>query len=407
MVRQVHESAEYVSCPVVIQAGISHKILERQQKMKKVLIVTRNFPPLWGGMEQLNLHLVEEISRRCVTRLIAPEGAEKFVPAETLLAQIPVKPLSRFLAQAAWHALREARAFRPDVIFAGSGLMAPMVLAAARICGARAVAYTHGLDLTVPHPVYRAIWKPALRRLDAIIVNSQASLKLAKSIGITPDRVTIIHPGVSLPEPDPDARLRFRRAHDLGGGGPILLSVGRLTTRKGLREFVVEALPQIATGYPDLRLVVVGDAPSDSLYAGVQSIESITDAARAAGVAHCLRFLGKRFGTELSDAYAGADLHVFPVRAIPNDPEGFGMVAVEAAAHGLPTVAYATGGVVDAVREGVSGYLAPAGDARAFAELVCHALEQKLPETAIRHFAEQFAWPRFGEKIQTFLETLH
>jgi phosphatidylinositol alpha-1,6-mannosyltransferase len=384
---------------------IMHESCATEKEMKKILIVTRNFPPLWGGMEQLNLHLVEEISSRCVTRLIAPRGAEKFVSSEILPAQIPVKPLSHFLVQAAWHALREARIFKPDVILAGSGLMAPMVLAAARICGARAVAYTHGLDLAVPHPVYRAIWMPALRRLDAVIVNSQASLDLAKSIGIVPDRITIIHPGVSLPKTDPDARLRFRRVHDLGEG-PILLSVGRLTTRKGLKEFVVEALPQIVARYPDLRLIVVGDAPNDSLYAGIQSIDSITDAARSAGVAHCLRFLGKRFGTELSDAYAGADLHIFPVRSIPNDPEGFGMVAVEAAAHGLPTVAYATGGVVDAVRDGVSGYLAPAGDAQAFAGLICRALEQTLPKTEIRRFAEQFAWPRFGEKVQTFLETL-
>ncbi|MDR2165288.1 MAG: glycosyltransferase family 4 protein [Zoogloeaceae bacterium] len=373
--------------------------------MKKVLIVSRNFPPLLGGMEQLNLHLAEEISRRCVTRLIAPEGAEKYIPDEIRLTRIPAKPLSRFLVKAAWCALREARAFRPDVILAGSGLMAPMVLAAARICDARAVAYAHGLDLTVPHPVYRAIWRPALRRLDAVIVNSRATSGLAEAIGIVPDRVTIIHPGVSLPEPDPDARLRFRRTHDLGDG-PILLSVGRLAARKGLREFVAEVLPLVVARYPDLRLVVIGDAPSDALYAATQSVDSIIAAAQAAGVERCLRFLGRRFGTEFSDAYAGADLYVFPVRAIPNDPEGFGMVAVEAAAHGLPTVAYATGGVVDAVREGVSGYLAPAGDAQAFAGLVCRALEQTLPKTGIRRFAEQFAWPRFGEKIQAFLETL-
>ena len=46
----------------------------------------------------------------------------------------------------------------------------------------------------------------------------------------------------------------------------------------------------------------------------------------------------------LSDAYFAADVMVFPVLDLPGDVEGFGMVAVEAAAHGLPTVAFAVGG---------------------------------------------------------------
>jgi phosphatidylinositol alpha-1,6-mannosyltransferase len=140
------------------------------------------------------------------------------------------------------------------------------------------------------------------------------------------------------------------------------------------------------------------------LYARIQSVDSILAAAKNAGVEKNLRFLGKRFGTELADAYAGADLHVFPVRQIPNDPEGFGMVAVEAAASGLATVAYATGGVVDAVRDGVSGALVPPGDARAFADAVVSLLRHPLPDSPIRDFAAGFGWKLFGEKVRAFLE---
>ncbi|MDR1888724.1 MAG: glycosyltransferase family 4 protein [Zoogloeaceae bacterium] len=367
--------------------------------MKKIIIVTRNFPPLWGGMERLNLHLVEEISRRHEVCLLAPEGAAEHVShINARLVQVPGKPLSKFLLKSAWRALQKARAWKPDIILAGSGLTAPAALIAARACGARAIAYTHGLDLAVSHPVYRAFWRPTLRRLDGVIANSQATAKLAETIGIAPERIAIVHPGVDLPVPDPDARARFRQAHQLGDG-PLMLSVGRLTSRKGLREFVSDVLPLIVTRFPGAQLVVIGDAPSDSLYAHVQSPRSIEAAAKIHGVENNLRFLGKRFGNELSDAYAGADLHVFPVRHLPDDPEGFGMVAVEAAAHGLATVAYATGGVVDAVGEGESGCLVPSGDARAFADKVIALLEQGLPQTRVRQFAEQFAWPLFGEKI--------
>jgi phosphatidylinositol alpha-1,6-mannosyltransferase len=366
--------------------------------MKRILIVSRNHPPLWGGMERLNLHLVEEIAARAEVRLIAPEGATEHAPPKVAVVPVPLHPLSRFLLVAGWRTLQAARAWRPRLILAGSGLMAPAALVAARTCGARAAAYVHGLDLTVPHPIYRMFWRPALRHLDTVVANSRATAGLAESIGIAAERIGIVHPGVSLPEPDPAARQRFRDRHGLGDA-PVLLSVGRLTTRKGLREFVGEVLPLIAASHPNAQWVVIGEVATNALHAKAQTWESIVEAAEAAGVAGRLHFLGQRSGQELSDAYMGADVHVFPVRQLPGDPEGFGMVAVEAAAAGLATVAYATGGVVDAVSEGESGRLVEPGNAKQFAEAVCALLQNPLPRDRIRRFAEPFAWPRFGEKL--------
>lgn len=367
--------------------------------MKRVLIVTRNFPPLWGGMERLNLHLVGELCRHCEVRLVAPQGADEHVPDRALVDLAPIRPLPRFLLSAAWRGVRQAFAWRPDVIMAGSGLTAPLALVAARLSGARAVAYVHGLDLVVPHPVYRALWLPSLRRLDGVIANSHATADLADGIGIDRKRISIVHPGVTLVKPDREAGARFRGVHKLGSG-PLLLSVGRLTVRKGLMEFVAEVLPHIVKRHPDARLVVIGDAPTDSLYAEVQTQEQIQAAADKAGVGHCLCFLGKRFGSELSDAYFAADVHVFPVRQLPNDPEGFGMVAVEAAAHGLQTAAYSSGGVVDAVADGVSGRLVASGHPDEFAQAVLALLAEPIPAEMIRGFAEGFSWEHFGERIK-------
>jgi len=151
-------------------------------------------------------------------------------------------------------------------------------------------------------------------------------------------------------------------------------------------------------------LVIVGDAPRQALYAQVQTPESILAAAREAGVAQHVRLLGRIDEQALHDAYFGADLHVFPVRDLPGDPEGFGMVAVEAAAHGLPTVAYATGGVVDAVREGQSGRLIPPGDAAGFAQAVLAMLASPLAPEGCRTFAQGFAWDEFGHKLMGELQ---
>jgi phosphatidylinositol alpha-1,6-mannosyltransferase len=144
-------------------------------------------------------------------------------------------------------------------------------------------------------------------------------------------------------------------------------------------------------------LLVVGDAPIQALHAATQTHESIQAAAQAMGVAGNIRFLGKVSDEELFALYRAADVHVFPVREIPGDPEGFGMVAVEAAAYGVPTVAFATGGVADAVADGQSGRLIPTGDYAAFAEAVAMTLTQRgtMCESCIG-FAGRFAWPKFG-----------
>jgi phosphatidylinositol alpha-1,6-mannosyltransferase len=237
--------------------------------------------------------------------------------------------------------------------------------------------------------------------MDCVIANSRATAKLAEQMKIDPVRISIVNPGVSLPAHPLEMRDITRlRAEQNWGARPILLSVGRLTKRKGLREFVAEVLPKIAAYRPNVLLVVVGDAPTNSLLAESQTSESIREAARAAGVIENLEFLGVITDRDrLAGIYQAADVHVFPVRHIPNDPEGFGMVALEAAAYGVPTVSYATGGVIDAVAEGVSGYLLEPGENDAFAASVLRLLDNPLPKDGIRAFAEKFAWAHFGNRL--------
>lgn len=366
--------------------------------MKRLLLVTRNFPPLWGGMERLNWYMAAELAQKFKVCVIAPRGSSEHAPDNADVLEVPGKPISRFLVAATHRTWSKAAAWRPDWVLAGSGLTAPIAHIAARRCGARSAVYLHGLDVTVPHPVYRLLWRPFLRRMDRVVANSTATQMLSQGIGIKASKTVVVHPGVSIPDTDALARARFRQQYSLGDR-PVLLSVGRVTVRKGLREFVGEVLPSVIRHRPESILVVVGDAPTDSLYAKGQSPQSILDTAKQQGIGENILFLGKKFGQELSDAYAGSDLHVFPVQDIPNDPEGFGMVAIEAAAHGLPTIAYATGGVVDAVADGVSGRLIPSKHTDGFAAAILELLNQSLDETSIRGFARQFAWDNFGLEL--------
>ncbi|OIQ86777.1 GDP-mannose-dependent alpha-(1-6)-phosphatidylinositol monomannoside mannosyltransferase [mine drainage metagenome] len=367
--------------------------------MPKVLVVTRNYPPLLGGMERLNWHLVNELGRYCELRLIAPQGAARHAPDGIVVDEVPLSPLPRFVAVAAVRTWFAARAWRPDWILAGSGLTAPLAWLAARGCGARAASYVHGLDLCVQHPAYRLLWRRALHRMDRVIANSHATARLAEAVGIASARLSIVHPGTELPAHDAAAGARFRQANGIDPNSALLLAVGRLTERKGLRQFVVEVLPRIVHKRPNVVLAVVGEAPRHALSAHAQTPESIVSAAASAGVAANLRMLGKLDEARLHDAYFAADVHVFPTRELAGDLEGFGMVALEAAAHGLWSVAYAAGGVVDAVGQGASGDLIQPGDGSHFAAAVLAALERRSAGQGPRTFAEGFAWKRFGDAV--------
>ncbi|TCT24699.1 glycosyltransferase family 4 protein [Thermomonas haemolytica] len=375
--------------------------------LPRILHITRNLPPLVGGMERLNWHIADELSRQAQVQVIGPRGAAALKPANVELSEVPLRPLPRFLLTSAWRALRLARRQHPQLVLAGSGLTAPAAWLAARACGARAAVYVHGLDVAVRHPVYRMLWHPVLRRMDVVVANSHPTKALVRGIGVSPEKIRVVPPGVSLPEApqSPEALRAFRERHGLGDAR-LLLSIGRLTTRKGLREFVRESLPAIISQAPDVLLVVIGDAPTDSLLAGVQSPESIQAEADAAGIGAHLRFLGVITDPQqLACAYEAASVHVFPVREIPGDPEGFGMVAIEAAAHGLPTVAFATGGVVDAVEDGVTGRLVPPGDYDGLRDGALAVLRDGEGAWRMRaqDFARQFVWPRFGSALRACL----
>jgi len=373
----------------------------------RILIVTRNLPPLVGGMERLNWHVSKELTRYAEVRVIGPMGSAVRAPELVKIDEVGTAKMASFLLRAFPRCLQIARQWQPDIILAGSGLTGPIAVIGARLVGARAVVYAHGLDLTVDHAVYRRVWLPLIARANAVVVNSSATRKLALAAGVREQCVHIVHPGVELPPEDTTEANRHdasevRMRHGLGSG-KLLISVGRLTRRKGILEFVREVLPTIVECFPRCMLVVVGDAPMHALAAPGQSVESIHAAAVESGVESNIRFVGKVSDDELAAFYRVADLHVFPVQEIPNDPEGFGMVAIEAAAYGVPTVAYRTGGVPDAVSELHSGSLVAPGDASGFASAAIALLNQPLPREGVRQFAQRFSWERIGRQMASEL----
>lgn len=377
--------------------------------MEKILLVSRNFPPLVGGMERLNQHVLQELAPDYAGYLIGPSGAHEYAPTAKMVVTCPARPIHLFLIHAIFKSIWLALRTRPRLVIAGSGTNSWPAWLAARLSGARLVVYLHGLDIVANSFWYRHLFLPIIRRADAWLVNSHATARLAVSAGMDPRRIHVLHPGVEVPEtpPNNEALAAWRTELSLDDR-PVMLSVGRLTRRKGLTEFVRHVLPAILVQMPEAVLVIVGEEPAAAL-AAKGALHELNEAIRKAGANSNVRFLGKLPDSELAIAYAAADVQVFPVLGLPGDIEGFGMVAVEAAAYGTPSVAFAVGGVSDAISEGQSGRLIHPGDYFSFASAVLSYLGHRNVNTVkdrCREHAKQFAWPHFGKRLLGIISKL-
>lgn len=375
-------------------------------KRQKILIITRNLPPLVGGMERLNWHMADELSKYADVRVIGPSGSAAQKPENVHISEAPLKPLPLFLITAFIKGLWTALRWRPDTILAGSGLTGPLTVILSWLCNAKSAVYLHGLDITVNSRSYQSIWLPIIRRSKTFIVNSTPTRDLAVTAGINLPKIYIVPPGVHIPQKsNAEQKSQFLTTNGLEGKR-ILLSVGRLTARKGLREFIQHALPLIVEKAPDVMLVVIGSAPSNALSTDAQTPESLLKSAAAAGVADNVKLLGSVTEQTLNTAFGCSTLHVFPIRHIPNDPEGFGMVAIEAAAHGVPTVAFATGGVVDAIENEISGALIKPDSYPEMAQAVLDVISGRkiISPAATMAFSRTFVWPNFGKKVRDALD---
>ncbi|CAL1240066.1 glycosyltransferase family 4 protein [Candidatus Methylocalor cossyra] len=370
-----------------------------------IVLVTRNFPPMQGGMEWLNFHIHRALSQIYRVFLVAPKGAETVCPDPATVRISPALPVWRFLLQSFWQTLRLTRAVRPRLIVAGSGVAALPAVLAGRHVGIPVVTYLHGLDIVSAHPGYRCLFLPAIRRSSAWLANSRFTREAAIQAGLPPERVEILVPGTDLPALNQERGTAFRRRLQ-AGERPILLSVGRLIRRKGLLEFLERAFPAIVRRRPEVLWVIIGADPRQSLARPkVSMAERLRVRVQQLGLEAHVRLLDwEDDRATLGDAFLASRLHIFPVLNLPGDGEGFGMVAIEAAAHGVPTVAFAVGGIPDAVEPGVSGELLPSGDYARMVEVVVKQLDSpEVPEAirkACRRHAERYAWPLFGDGLR-------
>lgn len=368
----------------------------------RILIITRNLPPLLGGMERLVQNLAIGMNDWATLTVIGPRGCAEHLPDNIEVIETSEK-LGGFLLSAFFLAHRAARKNTYDLVLGGSGLVAPILWMLSACHRTTSAVLLHGLDLVVDNRIYQWLFLPGIRRVNLVIANSQNTRELALQRRVQSDRITVINPGTTLPPTPDSAALRaFREAHAIRHKH-LVIFVGRMTRRKGLSAFIRQCLPSIVAANPDTALVVVGENPAQSLNRKGEE-QAVLAAAESSGVRGHIKFLGHVDDTELTCCYALADVQILPLVDVPGDVEGFGMIAVEAAACGTPTVAFQLGGVPDAIGRD-NGLLVAPGNYTAFADAVSSVIQSGEPaRERCRSHAESFAWPQYNARVRSAIE---
>lgn len=251
--------------------------------------------------------------------------------------------------QFALAALRAASR-KPALVIALHPHLAPIQWAMRTRSGKfRSIVFTHGVEVWQPLGWPRGA---ALRRADLVIGPSADTVQhLVSEQSIPPGKVRRLPWGL---DPEFEARLAapvpLSPLQGFPRTGRIILTVGRWDTAEKYKgaDNLLAALPHVLKAAPDVSLVLVGDG---------DDLPRLEQLARDLGVSEHAHFLFDLTPEQLFACYASCD-----VFALPSRGEGFGLVFLEAMAHGKPVIGGAHGGIPDIVEDGVTGLLVPHGD---------------------------------------------
>ncbi|WP_241978009.1 glycosyltransferase [Cryobacterium cheniae] len=248
---------------------------------------------------------------------------------------------------------------------------------------------------------------------DALIAISEAEADtIVERLGGAPERITIVLPGVDGILFRPTDVRGVGGAEAVGGAGGVGVGVsgpvdirgyavvaGRLQPLKGL-DLAIAAIAAVPEPIRP-ELVIAGDASAD--YDGY--IDELRALAARHGIERSVRFVGPQSRVDLALLLSGAR-----VVLVPSHSETYGLVALEAAASGVPVVAAAAGGLREAVLDGATGVVLDSRDpsvwAGALSQILSNPAFARRLSLAARERAEHLDWQRSADGLVTVYRAL-
>ena len=350
----------------------------------RTLVVTNDFPPRPGGIQQFVHALASRLPSDEVV-VYAPkwkrdalfDAAQSFpVVRHPTSLMLPVPDVLR-------RARQIAKAEGCDTVWFGAAAPLALLAGPLRKDVGRFVASTHGHEVGWARvPVARRMLRRIARQVDVVTyLGDYTRTRLAPALG---QKATLaqLPSGVDTDVFHPGAGREDVRRQLALADRPVVVCVSRLVPRKG-QDVLIRALPAIRAAVPGAALLIVGGGPD---MPRLQRLAGDHD------VADHVRFTGSVPWAELPAHYAAGDVFAMPCRTRLGgiDVEGLGIVYLEAAATGLPVVAGDSGGAPDAVLDGETGVVVDGRDVTRVAREVSALLAD--PRRAAAMGAKGRAW---------------
>jgi phosphatidylinositol alpha-1,6-mannosyltransferase len=338
------------------------------------LLVTNDFPPKIGGIQSYLYELWRRLPPGETTVLTTPHaGAAAWDAAQAFRVERTREPVLLPTPGLARRIDELAREVRADVVFLDPAL--PLGLVGPRIAAAPWVAVLHGAEVTVPGRLpgsRRALGRVLRAAAGVVAAGAYPAREARRAAGGTLAGV-VIPPGVDIDRFTPASSSAIVRSERIALGldpdRPTVVAVSRLVPRKGI-DVLLDALSILEL---DLQLAIVGDGRDRG---------RLEARSHRLGLDDRVHFLGRVPDAELPSAYRAGDAFVMVCRDrwAGLEAEGFGIVFLEAAASGLPSIAGRSGGSHEAVVDGETGMVIDPDDVM----LLAQSIERLLVDGALR-----------------------
>ncbi len=373
--------------------------------MGRTLLITNDFPPRPGGIQQFVHNLaVRQPAGSVVVYCSTWRGAESFdaeqpfeVVREKTGMLVPTPAVAR-------RAAKLARQFGCDRVWFGAAAPLGLLADGLRRNGGieRAIGLTHGHEIGwAALPGARQLLRRIASGNDVLTyLGEYQRIRLAHALHGRTD-LHRLAPGVDVAafHPGVDGSV-VRERHGLTGR-PVIVCVSRLVARKG-QDMLIRALPAIRRQVSDAALLLVSGGPYRP------KLERL---AVEHGVESDVIFTGSVPWAELPEHYAAGDVYAMPcrTRAAGLDVEGLGIVYLEASATGLPVLGGDSGGAPDAVRDGETGFVVNGRDVAAIADrlvdLLTNPAKAKAMGAAGRAWVErEWRWETQAARLTRLLD---
>ncbi len=219
----------------------------------------------------------------------------------------------------------------------------------------------HGSDVYVAerHRLIGAVARRTFGRAGAVTACSDDLHQRALRLGADPATTITVPYGVDTQRfaPRPDARAATRAALGMPAEAPLIVTAGRLVSKKGF-EYLIDASRLVAAALPGARVAIAGEG-------------DLADALQARAAGAPVVFLGNQSQDDVAALVAAADVVAVPsIRDDAGNVDGLPNFALEALASATPVVATRAGGLPQAITDGDNGRLVPERDAAALAAAI-------------------------------------